>query len=112
MAKKVRKKSKMFGTAERPRLVISRSIRHIYGQIVDDTAQKTILGASEISKELKDELKDVKTRIETSKRVGAFIAKKAKENGIETVIFDRNGMKYHRRVKALAVGAREGGLKF
>ncbi len=65
-----------------------------------------------MSKELREELNDVKSKVEKSKRVGAFIAKKAKEMGIETIIFDRNGYQYHGRVKALAEGAREGGLKF
>jgi large subunit ribosomal protein L18 len=102
----------MIGTADRPRLVVSRSLKNIYGQLVDDIAQKTIFGASELSKELREELNDVKSKVEKSKRVGAFIAKKAKEMGIETIIFDRNGYQYHGRVKALAEGAREGGLKF
>jgi large subunit ribosomal protein L18 len=102
----------MIGTADRPRLVVSRSLKNIYGQLVDDIAQKTIFGASELSKELREELSEVKSKVEKSKRVGAFIAKKAKEMGIETIIFDRNGYQYHGRVKALAEGAREGGLKF
>jgi large subunit ribosomal protein L18 len=112
MARKIRRKKKMIGTADRPRLVVSRSLKNIYGQLVDDIAQKTIFGASELSKELREELNDVKSKVEKSKRVGAFIAKKAKEMGIETIIFDRNGYQYHGRVKALAEGAREGGLKF
>lgn len=110
--KKIRRKRKVFGTAERPRLVVSRSLRYIYGQIVDDSIQKTLIGASEKSSELRDALKDAKTKVEASKRVGEFLAKKAKEQGIESVVFDRNGYKYHGRIKALAEGAREGGLKF
>lgn len=110
--KKNRRKRKVLGTSERPRLVVSRSLRYVYGQIVDDSIQKTLVGASEKSHELRDALKGVKTRVEASKRVGEFLAKKAREKGIESVVFDRNGYKYHGRIKALAEGAREGGLKF
>ncbi len=110
--KKNRRKKKIVGTAERPRLVVSRSLRYIYGQIVDDYAQKTLVGVTDQSKSVREELKDVKDRVEISKKVGELLASKAREKGIKTVVFDRNGYKYHGRVKALAEGAREGGLKF
>jgi len=87
-------------------------LRYIYGQIVDDYARKTLVGVTDQSKAVREELNDIKNRVEVSKKVGELLANKAKEKGIETVVFDRNGYKYHGRVKALAEGAREGGLKF
>lgn len=111
-AKKMRRKKRMFGTSERPRLVVFRSLRYIYGQIVDDSQQKTILSVSNLTKEVKAELKDAKTKAEQSKIIGKILAEKAKEKNINKVIFDRNGYAYHGRVKALAEGAREGGLEF
>ena len=110
--KKNRRKRKIMGTADRPRLVVSRSLCYIYGQIVDDYAQKTLVGVTDQSKTVREELSDIKDRVEVSKKVGELLADKAKEKGIKTVVFDRNGYKYHGRVKALAEGAREGGLKF
>ncbi len=93
------------GTAERPRLVVFRSLSEIYAQLIDDTTHKTL--ASESSKKI---AKGTKT--EQAKEVGIAVAKKAVEKGITEVVFDRNGYQYHGRVKALADGAREGGLKF
>ncbi|RMF60771.1 MAG: 50S ribosomal protein L18 [Calditrichaeota bacterium] len=110
--RKKRRKKKMIGTSERPRLVVYRSLKYIYGQIVDDTQQRTLLGASSLSKEIADKVKKAKTRVEASKIVGEYLAKKALEKNIKKVVFDRNGYKYHGRVKALADGAREGGLEF
>ncbi len=107
-----RRKKKIIGTAERPRLVVSRSLKYIYGQIINDYDQKTIVGASELSKDLKADLKSAKSKVEASKLVGIHLAKLAKQKKIENVVFDRNGYNYHGRVKALAEGAREGGLKF
>ena len=100
------------GTTERPRLVVYRSLRYIYGQIVDDTRQRTLLGASSLSKEIREEVQKAKNRVEASRIVGKYLAKKALEKNITKVVFDRNGYKYHGRVKALAEGAREGGLQF
>ena len=108
----MKKKKRIFGDKERPRLVVFRSLNNIYGQIVDDSAQKTLLGASSKSKEIQGELKKSKGKIEKSKIVGNLIAKKAKAKKIKKVVFDRNGYTYHGRVKALAEGAREGGLEF
>ncbi len=93
------------GTADRPRLVVFRSLNEIYAQLIDDVAHKTLLFES--SKKL-----DKGTKTEQGKQVGTSVAAKAKEKGITEVVFDRNGYKYHGRVKALADGAREGGLKF
>jgi len=106
--RKKRIRKKVFGTKERPRLNVFRSNKHIYCQLIDDERGYTLASASD------RELKDLKTknRIEIAFEVGKLIAKKAKELGIEKVVFDRAGYKYHGRVKALAEGARKGGLKF
>jgi large subunit ribosomal protein L18 len=110
--KKIRRKKKIFGSSERPRLVVFRSLKYIYGQIVDDEKGITIIGASNLSKELRDQLKDAKTKVEQSRIVGKFLAQKAVEKNIKKIVFDRNGYRYHGRVKAFAEGAREGGLEF
>lgn len=101
---------KISGTEKRPRLCVFRSLKHIYGQLIDDEKGRSILTVSSLSKELKN-LKD-KGNINQAKAVGALLAVKAKEKGIENVVFDRAGYLYHGRVKALAEAAREGGLKF
>jgi|SRR3990172_878860 len=100
------------GTAERPRLTVYRSLSNVYAQLIDDTTGKTLVSASSINKELIEEIKSTKGKIAKSKLVGSLIAKKAKEKNISTVVFDRNGYRYHGRVQAIADGAREGGLKF
>jgi large subunit ribosomal protein L18 len=97
------------GTAERPRMSVFRSNKEIYAQLVDDLSGKTLLSVSSRDKEIAG-LKGPK--IEVSQAVGKKVAEKAKAAGIEKVSFDRNGYLYHGRVKALADGAREGGLKF
>lgn len=112
MKKVVRRKKRIFGKSDKPRLVVSRSLKYVYAQIIDDDSQQTLLGASERSKELASKLKDAKSRVEASKLVGEYLAKKALEKDIKKVVFDRNGYKYHGRIKALAEGAREGGLEF
>jgi len=106
--RKLRIRKKIFGTKERPRLCVFRSNKHIYAQIIDDTEGKTLVSARD--QELK--LSEKKTRIEISYEVGKLIAQKALEKGIKKVVFDRSGYKYHGRVKALAEGARAGGLEF
>jgi large subunit ribosomal protein L18 len=98
-----RVRAKIFGKKEKPRLCVFRSAKHIYAQIIDDERGKTMVSASDL------ELKKVKDK---AKEVGKLIAKKALEKKIEKVIFDRGGYNYHGKVKALAEGAREGGLKF
>jgi large subunit ribosomal protein L18 len=111
---KIRKRvrSKIFGTPERPRLSVYRSLKHIYAQIIDDTKGHTLVAMSSLSKEIRDKFKEAKTKTEVSRIVGLALAKKALEKGITKVVFDRNGYKYHGRVKALAEAAREGGLIF
>jgi large subunit ribosomal protein L18 len=95
------------GTAERPRLVVTRSNRHMVAQIVDDTKGTTLVSESTITHDF-DGFKGTKT--EAAQKVGELIAKKAKDAGIDSVVFDRGGNKYHGRVAAVAEGARQGGL--
>ncbi len=108
--KTVRKK--IFGSVERPRFTVFRSLNDIYGQIIDDVSGKTLVAVSTNAKDVKEELAAAKTKIEQSTLVGKLLAKKAIEKNINSVVFDRNGYLYHGRVKAFADGAREGGLKF
>ena len=100
------------GTAERPRLAIFRSSRHIYAQVINDLENKTLVGTSDLGLERKGAKDDEGGKKTTAKKVGAAIAKKCLEKGIDKVVFDRAGFKYHGRVSALAEGAREAGLKF
>jgi large subunit ribosomal protein L18 len=109
--RKSRIRRKLSGTAARPRLTVYKSLKHMYAQLVDDVAGKTLLSVSTNSKALKGEVKD-DDKTAAAKRVGAAIAKAAKEKGIEAVVFDRNGFDYHGRVQAVAAAAREAGLKF
>ncbi len=114
--KRLRSKTKirkhMSGSSAVPRLTVYRSLNNIYAQIIDDGEGKTIVSASSLSKEVADELKNVKGKVSKSKLVGSLLAKKALDNKISQVVFDRNGYRYHGRVQAVAEGAREGGLKF
>ena len=110
-ARHFRVRKKVFGTSERPRLNIFRSENHIYAQIIDDNAGKTIISASSVDKELKGKVKRG-CNIEAAKIVGGLVAQRAVEKGVNTVVFDRGGYLYHGRVKALADSAREKGLKF
>lgn len=109
--KKIRVRKKIWGTVERPRMSIYRSLNQIYVQFIDDNAGKTIFSVSSLSKEIADEIKNAKSKSEKSKVVGELAAKKAQEAGIKTALFDRNVYRFHGRVKAVAEGAREGGLK-
>ncbi len=102
----------MAGTPERPRLTVYRSLKHVYAQVVDDTSGKTLVSVSDIAKGVKENFKEVKGQMAIGKRVGKLLATAATEKGITTVVFDRNGYLYHGVVKAVAEGAREGGLKF
>jgi len=95
----------------RPRLSVHRSGRHIYAQVIDDIGGRTLVAASTIDSSLKGEL-TTGADIEAAKRVGTLLAERAKAAGIATVVFDRGGFRFHGRVKALAEGAREGGLQF
>jgi large subunit ribosomal protein L18 len=99
------------GSALRPRLVVFRSERQMYAQLVDDEAGITITGVSSLTPDLRDSLKGKKP-VEVSKLVGEACARKALEKNIQQVVFDRNGFRYHGRVKAVAEGARKGGLQF
>jgi len=102
------------GTAERPRLAIFRSSRHIYAQVIDDLANKTLVGTSDLAfgDSPEAEKTDDTGKKAQAKKVGAAIAKKCLDKGIDKVVFDRAGFKYHGRISALADGAREAGLKF
>ena len=106
-----RVRAKVGGTTARPRLCVFRSLNHIYAQIIDDSQNSTIASASTLDPDVKAEI-DGKVKIERAKLVGSLVAKRALGKGIEQVVFDRGGYKYHGRVKALAEAAREGGLKF
>ena len=97
------------GSAERPRLAVFRSTRHIYAQVIDDVSKRTLVSAADVEEALRS-LEGAKK--ERAKQVGAAIAKKCLEKGIDKVVFDRAGYKYHGRISALADGAREAGLKF
>lgn len=99
------------GTAQRPRLSVFRSLSEIYAQVIDDLAGQTIASASTIDHELRGKMKGLK-KSEQAKLVGQAVAERAKGKGVKAVVFDRGGFKYSGRVKALADGAREGGLEF
>jgi large subunit ribosomal protein L18 len=99
------------GTQQRPRLSVFRSLSEIYAQVIDDKAGQTIVSASTIDQELRDKMKGLK-KSEQAKIVGKTLAERARNKGVQTVVFDRGGFKYSGRVKALADGAREGGLEF
>jgi large subunit ribosomal protein L18 len=99
----------IFGAPSKPRLTITRTGKNIYAQLIDDTSGCTLCSASTIEKEGKIE---AGSNCAAAKSIGTRLAEKAKTAGIETVVFDRNGYRFHGRVKALAEGAREGGLKF
>lgn len=107
--KRVRKN--LFGTSSRLRLCVFRSLNHIYVQVIDDKAGNTILSASTLDVDVKSDLEN-KTKKEQAEVVGTLIAQRAKSSGIEQVVFDRGGYKYHGRIKSLADGARAAGLRF
>ncbi len=109
--RRARIRRKITGTADRPRLTVYKSLKHMYAQLVDDVARRTLVSVGTTSKTLKDEVKeDDKTA--AAKKVGEALAKAARAQGIEQVVFDRNGFDYHGRVEAVAAAAREAGLKF
>lgn len=110
-ARHVRLRKKVVGTEERPRLVVRRTLHHIYAALVDDAKGHTIAAASTVEKSLGDGLKS-KTNVDAAKAVGTAIAAKAKAAGIASAVFDRGGYQYHGRVQALADAAREAGLQF
>ena len=106
---KYRIRSKIVGTAERPRLCVYRSLKHIYAQVVDDAAGRTLVSASSLEKDFPSKPGHNKT---AATELGKLIARRSIDKGIEQVVFDRNGFRYHGRVRTLAEAAREGGLKF
>jgi large subunit ribosomal protein L18 len=101
----------VFGTSNRPRLNVFKSLGGIYAQVIDDVQGATLISASTVDKALRDQVKGLK-KTEQAKAVGKAIAERAKSKGISSVVFDRGGFRYVGRVKALAEGAREGGLQF
>jgi large subunit ribosomal protein L18 len=109
--RKKRIRVKVKGTAGKPRMCVYKSLNQIYVQLVDDTQNKVITGGSTLSEEVKADVKHG-GNIDSAKKVGMYIGKKAQGLGITHVVFDRNGFKYHGRIKALAEGARETGLIF
>jgi large subunit ribosomal protein L18 len=106
-----RVRKNLAGTAERPRLNVFKSLSGIYAQIVDDNEGNTLISASTVDKELREQVKGMK-KIEQAKAIGKAVAERAASKGIKSVVFDRGGFRYVGRVKALADGAREGGLQF
>ncbi|HLA86520.1 MAG TPA: 50S ribosomal protein L18 [Anaerolineales bacterium] len=107
----VRVRKHVSGTASRPRLNVFKSLTSIYAQIIDDVQGNTLISASTIDKEMREKMKGLK-KIEQAKAIGKAVAERAKSKGISSVVFDRGGFRYVGRVKALADGAREGGLQF
>jgi large subunit ribosomal protein L18 len=111
LKRKRRIRKKIFGTADRPRLTVFRSARHIYAQVVDDTHGRTLAAASSLEKAVREK-GGVGNKTAVAAQIGKLIAERAKEKGVARVVFDRNGFLYHGRVKAVSDGAREGGLEF
>ena len=109
LRRQARGRKKIFGTTERPRLVVTRSNRHMVAQVVDDTVGRTLASASTMEADLRATDGDKSAK---AKQVGSLVAERAKQAGVENVVFDRAGNKYHGRIAALAEGAREAGLGF
>lgn len=111
LKRKKRIRKKIYGTPQRPRLSVFRSAKHIYAQVVDDTAGRTLAAASTMDKNALGGSK-FENKVEAAKFVGKLIGERAVEKGIKEVVFDRNGFLYHGRIKSLSEGAREAGLVF
>jgi len=105
-----RLRKKIHGTSSRPRLCVTRSLRHLYAQVIDDEAGATLVSASTLDRELRETVTGCNVR--SSEKVGELLAKRALKQGIETVVFDRGGYPYHGMVAALAEACRKGGLRF
>ena len=112
LKKRIRTKNSLGTLGRYPRLVIFRSNKHIYGQLVDDNKGHTLLSCSTMDKDLLKDLKVAKSKIEQSKVIGSALAKKIKTNKIAKIVYDRNGYKYHGRIKAIADAIREEGVNF
>ena len=109
----LRVRKKVFGTSERPRLAVFRSLKHMYAQIIDDTQGRTLVFVSTLDPQLRKQLAESGTgNVQAAREVGRELARRALEKGITRVVFDRGGFLYHGRVAAVAEGAREGGLQF
>jgi large subunit ribosomal protein L18 len=106
-----RVRKNLIGTAQRPRLNVFRSLSAIYAQVIDDESGRTLTSASSVDRDLREKLKGMK-KSEQAKLIGQTLAERAKDKGIQAVVFDRGGYRYIGRVKAFADGAREGGLQF
>lgn len=111
LKKHARVRRNLAGTAERPRLAVFRSNKHMYAQIIDDTTGRTLCAASTLEKDVKDACEETDT-VDAAAKVGTAIAKKALDKGIKTVVFDRGGFVYQGKIQALAEAAREAGLDF
>lgn len=107
--RKIRIRDRVLGDGECPRLSVFKSAKHLYAQLIDDAASKTLASSSTLDKELKGK---VKTSVEGAKQIGKLLAQRALKKGIKKVVFDRNGFRYHGQLKSLADAAREAGLKF
>lgn len=107
-----RVRTRVRGTAERPRLAVFKSLKHLYAQVIDDQAGRTLVQASTVDGDVRARIGGAGPTVEAAKAVGAAVAERAKAAGIESVVFDRGGYIYHGRVKALADAAREQGLRF
>ena len=107
----LRVRKKIAGAPERPRLAVFRSLQHIYAKVIDDRAGRTLAQASDLDAQVRSQVTG-KQKTQVATLVGALLAQRAKERGIEAVVFDRGGFQYHGRVKALAEAARQGGLRF
>lgn len=103
-------RKKVTGTAERPRLAVFRSNKHVYAQIIDDVSGRTLASASTVDASLRSD--SLANSVESAGKVGGLVAERAKELGVTTVVFDRGGFRFHGKIKALADGAREKGLQF
>ena len=110
--RKTRIRGRIYGTERVPRLVVFRSLKHIYAQVINDAEGTTLAAASTLSPELRDVLPAEGKKVSAAAQVGGLIAAKAKDRNIESVVFDRGGNLYHGRIAALAEAARKGGLKF
>ena len=109
--RQARVRRRIRGTDERPRLSVFRSEKHMYAQVITDVSGKTVLAVSTLTPEVRDQVKKT-ADVAAAKQVGLLVARRCQEKGISQVVFDRNGFLYHGRVRAVAEGAREGGLKF
>jgi large subunit ribosomal protein L18 len=108
----VRVRAKVSGSPQRPRLNVFRSSAHMYAQVIDDLAGHTLVAASDMDEDVRKLIGDKATKTERAKAVGSVIAERARAAGVSSVVFDRGGFLYHGRIKAVAEGAREGGLEF